>query len=146
MGQDGEAVDVSRRDLGAFLTVLGGATGLAALTSCTAEVQGAPQSTGTASAPWNTADGGVAGTGFLWVDTIKGVGSSHTGTNLYSLPAGTDLSSASTPVVVVGGYWTPGDGGGGLFYWSNTAITDAGGTFIVPVASGGDGGVGAVGT
>ena len=73
----------------------------------------------------DAADGGVSGIGFLWVDTIKGLG-----TNLYTMPAGSDLPSSNSPVIVVGGYWTPGDGGGGVFYWSEANITDNGGTFL----------------
>jgi hypothetical protein len=141
MGQDERVVDVSRRDLGALLGVLGGAAGLAALASCSSPGEQAPETTARAAQPWTTGDGGVTGSNFTWVDTIKGVGTPHAGTNLYGV-TGSDLLSSSTPVVIVGGYWTPGDGGGGVFYWSNANITDNGGTRIVPTASGGDGGVG----
>ncbi len=142
-------VDVSRRDLATLFGALGGAVGLAALAACSDDQRGGgsplPESVGLVKQPWTTADGGVNGTNFLWVDTIKGLGSVHAGTTLYSMDAGSDATNASSPVVVVGGYWTPGDGGGGVFYWSNASITDDGGTKIVPATSGGDGGVGATG-
>lgn len=144
MGNDERDIDVTRRDLGALLGVLGGAAGLAALANCSPGQNGSSEPSATTSLPWTTADGGVNGTNFQWVDTIRGVGTSHPGTNLYNL-SGSDSSGSSSPVVVVGGYWTPGDGGGGVFYWSNTPITDNGGTFIVPLPSGGDGGTGSSG-
>jgi hypothetical protein len=40
--------------------------------------------------------------------------------------------SAGAPVVVVGGFASIGDGGGGVFYWSSLPGTDDGGTFFVP--------------
>lgn len=139
-------VDVSRRDLGALLGILGGAVGVAALTGCSAEANpNSAEQIGRVSQKWTAADGGVTGINFLWVDTIKGVGSVSPGTTLYTMAAGSDATGASSPVVVVGGYWMPGDGGGGIFYWSNASIIDDGGTQIVPVPTGGDGGVGATG-
>jgi hypothetical protein len=145
MGHDGENEDCSRRDLAALIGVMGGAAGLAALAGCTSPEQGALQpSTARNSEPWSVGDGGVTGASFQWVDTIKGIGTTNPGKNLYGV-TGSDESSGSRPVIVVGGYWMPGDGGGGVFYWSNTTITDDGGTQIVPLATGGDGGIGSVG-
>jgi hypothetical protein len=61
------------------------------------------------------------------VDTLCGPGA-----NLYA-ENGCDLSSDRPCAVVVGGYRTLGDGGGGVFYWDASASTgDDGGTIVVP--------------
>ncbi len=134
MGQNDRELDVSRRNLGALLGVLGGAAGLAALGGCM-EAAGAQETEATA-----TTAQALSGSQFLWVDSIVTVsaadggadGGAGSGANLRSV-TGTDSSSASRAVAVVGGYYAPNDGGGGLFYWSNdTATPDDGGTVIVP--------------
>lgn len=126
--------DVSRRDLGALLGVLGGAAGLAALASCSSEGNGAgaPEKMASVAQAWATGDAGASGTSVVWVDTIIAT----SGTSLRT-SAGTDSGSgtgnASTPVAIVGGYGAPADGGGGVFYWSgDTTTPDDGGTVIVP--------------
>lgn len=118
MGHDEQDVDVSRRNLGALLGMLGGAAGLAALGACAGDAgaEGEPERTGAIAQA-------LTGSNFIWVDTIV--------TDLRSLSSGSDDAGTSKPVAVVGGYRAPGDGGGGVFYWSSGG-TDNGGTVIVP--------------
>lgn len=126
MGHDQQDVDVSRRHLGALLGVLGGAAGLAALTACAgdAEANGEPERTGAIAQA-------LSGSNFIWVDSIAGTGANLRSSSL----AGSDDAGTSKAVAIVGGYYAPGDGGGGVFYWSNASGTDDGGTFIVPNGS-----------
>jgi hypothetical protein len=76
-----------------------------------------------------------------WVDTILGPGFPGGGTrngDLATKTASQIDSHGTTVTVVANGCVTPGDGGGGVFYWSgsnaggSTSITDDGGTLIVP--------------
>ena len=61
----------------------------------------------------------LTGTTFNWVDNL---------TNLRAMAHG-----ATAPVVVVEGYGTAGDGGGGIFLWNATSkLTDNDGTIVRP--------------
>lgn len=117
-----EAEAVRRRDIA---TVLGGALGAFALSACASNVRVGDEPTRKTAEAWSNG-AGTSGNAFLWVDTIAGPGA-----NLRSV-VGSDASGASTPVIVAGGYWAPGDGGGGLFYWNTATGTDNGGTIFVP--------------
>src|SRR5438067_10727443 len=102
MAQDPDDVSITRREnLTAMHGMIGGAVGISALAGCD---RNTPPNIGSMTEA-------LSGSQFLWVDTIAG-----TGTNLRGV-IGSDTSGSSKPVIVVGGYWTPGDGGGGLFYW-----------------------------
>jgi hypothetical protein len=46
-----------------------------------------------------------------------------------------NLAGGWGQVVLVQGFGSPGDGGGGVFFWDITARTDDGGTIIVPGTS-----------
>src|SRR5215472_7342633 len=66
------------------------------------------------------------GRNFFWADTLV---------DLRGF-IGSDTGTKSNPVIVMGGYATVGDGGGGVFYWDNSSSTgDNGGTIIVPIES-----------
>lgn len=121
----GTEPDVTRRDLGALLGLLGGAAGLAALGACSNQEGGQRE-------PVSSSSQALSGANILWVDSIVGTGT----TTLRSL-YGSDDAGTSVAVAIVGGYAAPNDGGGGVFYWSNTSGADDGGTVIVP---GGDAG------
>ena len=61
----------------------------------------------------------LTGTTFNWVDNL---------TNLRAMAHGT-----TAPVVVVEGYGTAGDGGGGIFLWNATStLADNDGTIVGP--------------
>lgn len=85
----------------------------------------------------------ASGTTIAWVDTVLGARPS-----LPPLPpvartgdlATKTSTTVGATVVIARGCVNPGDGGGGLFVWSSTPLTDDGGTLIVPNAD-----VGAVG-
>lgn len=113
--------DVSRREVA---TLLFGALGIAALPGCAqSATSDTPEFVGSTTSA-------LSGASFLWVDSISG-----SAPNLYGV-IGSNLSATSQPVVVVGGYRAPGDGGGGIFYWDATMSTgDNGGTIIVPTGS-----------
>lgn len=114
-----EELDVSKRHFGSLL--LGGTAGLV-LAGCVSQDGDAVLVGETAAA--------ISGAGFLWVNSING--GTGTPANLRAV-VGSDASSASTPVIVVGGYSTVGDGGGGTFFWDASSATgDNDGTIIVP--------------
>ncbi len=82
----------------------------------------------------------LTGTSLAWVDTVLGA--------VPTLPATArpgDLATKNSAnlgnatVVLAKGCVTPGDGGGGLFYWDSTLpmAPDNGGTVIAPTAGGG---------
>lgn len=146
MGQHEDTPDVSRRDLGALLGVLGGAAGLAALASCSSGGDAVSERTGSVAQPWAAGDAGAAGTTVMWVDTIVAASGAFLRNTATGSDVGSGTGNSSTPVAIVGGYGVPGDGGGGVFYWSASSITDDGGTKIVPAPTdGGAAGVGASG-
>jgi hypothetical protein len=125
MPQDDQEIDASKREnLSALLGLFGGAVGLAALTGCEGgPPQGPAESTAATALPWS-------GASFLWVDSINGPSP-----NLRDI-IGSDSSSVSQPVIVVGGQGAPGDGGGGIFYWDTSlSVGDDNGTIIVPTGS-----------
>ncbi len=129
MSHDEREVDVTRRDLGTFLGILGGAAGLAAFASaCSAA--GSPSPAGEQGLePTATEFAAVTATGVQVVATI-------------ALLRGTSktfgVNGATSPVAVVESYAKAGDGGGGVFVWVPTVVTDGGvigddsGTIIVP--------------
>ena len=120
MDNDDRSVNVARREnLTTLLGVLGGAVGFAALGGC-AEASAAPaERISSASEP-------LSGGSFLWADTVR---------DLRGI-VGSDASSTSQPVLFLGGFASPGDGGGGTFYWDASASTgDDGGTIFVPAGS-----------
>jgi hypothetical protein len=111
-----DALDVGRRDVASLISV---ALGALALAGCTEPAIAAPLPTGIAKSD-------LTGSSFLWADTIA---------DLRTI-IGSDISSTSKPVAVLGGYWTVGDGGGGVFYWDPISSTgDNRGTIIVPTGS-----------
>lgn len=140
MGHDDrEQPDVSRRDLGSLLGVLGGAAGFAALSACASRGAPGDGQLGRVSEPL-----GSSASAFGIAQTVLG-SPSRTG-DLATKTNATLVSGQTTSVVVAQYCAQQGDGGGGVFYWSTTTITDDGGTFIVPVPSdGGAAGVGATG-
>jgi hypothetical protein len=107
----------SRREIG--IAPLG-ALGAVALTGCTNED----------SEPTATAIQALSGADIKWVDTVLGT----------SPPSGRtgDLATTTGPALgatfaLAKGCVTPGDGGGGLFYWDSTSTAaDDGGTIIQP--------------
>ena len=111
MTQKLDEVDVSRRDLGTLLGLLGGAAGLAALSSCTAQGAERPESTSTIGEALNGT------TNINWVDTVA---------NLRLLPGGANYVAILESYAVV----SPPDGGGGLFVWSTVVAVDDGGTIL----------------
>jgi hypothetical protein len=114
-----EQLDVSKRNFGGLL--LGGTAGLV-LAGCVSR-DGDTVHVGETTAA-------IGGANFSWVNSING--GTGTPANLRAI-VGSDASSASTPVIVVGGYSTVGDGGGGTFFWDASSATgDNDGTIIVP--------------
>ena len=105
---------VSRRDWMSVLGVMGGALGLAHLTACAQEGGSLEAASSEASALTGTP---------TWFDTVYG----PDGT--LSTTAGAQLGQAC----VCAGRSVPGDGGGGVFYWT-TDTTSPGdeGTIVVP--------------
>lgn len=113
-----EQVDTAKRGFGGAL--FGGAAALA-LSGCLSDDGQLPTSEATAA---------LGGASFRWINTINGGTGSPT--NLRAL-VGSDATTASIPVVVVGGHSAVGDGGGGTFFWdASTATGDNDGTIIVP--------------
>jgi hypothetical protein len=135
---DREQPDVSRRDLGTLLGILGGAAGLAAIqAACSSDGVAQDEPLARTSAPL-----GSGANVFAIAQTV--LGSPLRSGDLATKTNTTLVSGQATSVVAVEACSNSGDGGGGLFYWSTSNITDDGGTFIVP-AAGGDGGVKSVG-
>src|SRR5690242_8480315 len=93
-----ENIDVTRRNIGnALLGALGSAVGLSVLSGCSAEGETTPNAT---LGDLGVARQGLVGTTpFQWVDTIAN-----------DLLTNSTLQSSG--VVVAGGYWQIGDGGG----------------------------------
>jgi hypothetical protein len=126
----------SRRDLAALLGAVGVPAGLAALTGCRegADTTVSPdEATATVAAALN-------GTDIRWVSTVLGA-SPSSGTRPGDLATRSGQgSNVRCPGMAIGctiaiaqGCVTPGDGGGGIFYWDASSSTgDDGGTVIVP--------------
>jgi hypothetical protein len=102
----------SRRDLAGKLLLGVGVVGLASCIDANHSTASVEQA--------------LTGTNFLWADTL---------TDLRGL-VGSDTTTLSKPVAVMGGYASVGDGGGGVFYWDKSSSSgDDGGTIIVPTGS-----------
>jgi hypothetical protein len=71
----------------------------------------------------------MTGTDIKWVDTVLGVAPPGARTGDLATTTGPAMGAS---VVIAKGCLSPGDGGGGVFYWSATNGTDDGGTVIVP--------------
>lgn len=69
-----------------------------------------------------------------WVDTILGATPPAARTGDLALNTATQLGAT---VVIAKGCGTPGDGGGGIFYWDTSSLSDDGGTKILPTGGGG---------
>ena len=138
MGQHERDIDVTRRDLGALLGVLGGAAGLSALSSCVAK---GGENSGLESTA-HISEALVSGTDIKWVDTVLGAAPPNTRTGDLATSTGGTSGTLGATVAIALGCVQPGDGGGGLFYWSTSNIVDDGGTKIVPNGTGGDAGDG----
>jgi Pectate lyase superfamily protein len=124
MGQGDREVDVSRRDLGALLGVLGGGAALSLLSSACSNAVGA----GTTPEGVARQSEALTGTSIVWFDTINGPCTDGTAV-LWDTPG----PSGAYEVAIVFGYNTPGDGGGGVFYWDYTSTTAPnGGTVFAP--------------
>jgi hypothetical protein len=124
-----DTIDLERREnLGALLGALGGAVGLAALTGCTND---------RASELSGTSVDALTSSGVVFVDTVLGA-SPATGGRSGAL-ARADATALGGNLVVASGCVTPGDGGGGAFFWNAAGAVDDGGLNIVPggVAKGG---------
>jgi hypothetical protein len=136
---ESEETDSTRRSLFAALL---GAAGAATLTGCGAEANG--------ERPWTTgvlAEALAKGTESIsGVDNVLGAAPQSglgtlgwDGTNPRTGVLATADNSATgvnANVVVVEGCLSPGDGGGGIFYWDSTGGYDDGGTFIRPTTTG----------
>jgi hypothetical protein len=125
MGHDDrEQPDVSRRDLGALLGILGGGAALSALAACSSDdgLSAIPE-------PLGRQIEAVTGTSVVWFNTIDGpcTNTAHTMTE-------TPGPSNAYQVAIVFGYNTPGDGGGGVFYWDYTSRETADGGTIFQVS------------
>ncbi len=108
--------EVGRRDLTSALGVL---LGTLAMGACSQPLRPEDEKHGSSATA-------LSGSAFLWADTIA---------DLRTI-IGSDTSSTSQPVAVVGGYRAVGDGGGGIFYWdSSSSSGDNGGTIFVPTGS-----------
>jgi hypothetical protein len=132
MGHGGrEQAGVSRRDLATLFGMFGGAASLATLEACAGTLkQGQP---GTAE-PMSQAVPSTASLQCVsWIGSTPRIG---TDTNLRTIIGANGL------VAVAAGFWTPGDGGGGVFVWSSSPVTDDGGTRIVPNSNGDTGATG----
>jgi hypothetical protein len=109
---EGPDYDVGRRALVGALFGFGAV----ALAGCAAETD-----SGTSPGVFGQTSLALSGANVGWADAI---------TDLRAMPA--------TPVyavVIAKGYYTPGDGGGGEFHWTNDTVTaDDGGIVIVPTA------------
>src|SRR5436309_8748188 len=68
------------------------------------------------------------------VDTILGATPPAVRTGDLALNTPTQLGAT---LVIAKGCVTPGDGGGGIFYWDATSLPDDGGTNIAPADGGG---------
>lgn len=110
---DREQPDVSRRDLSALLGLLGGGAALSALASCSSE-----NGSNAVPEPLGRQVEAVTGTNIVWFDTIVAAACGD-GTTLVTDPGPSDAYQ----VAIVFGYRTPGDGGGGVFYWDYTDTT-----------------------
>lgn len=118
------------------MAALLGGIGLTALSACVGGESG-----GEGEPLGSAAEALAFGADIRWVDTVLGPGF-PTSRNLGELAILTSAQLGAT-VVIAEGCVAPGDGGGGIFYWSSTPGVDDGGTFIVPAAGGGQ--VGATG-
>lgn len=126
-----ESNSVGRRDVMAKLL---GAFGVATLAGC--ELEGAAL----VGAPDDLAEqqAALASWGDIkWVATVLGSLASD-GKRQGDLATQTPTALGGTTVVVAQGCVTPGDGGGGLFFWSSSGTHD-GGTFIAPNGTTGGG-------
>ncbi|HTE18506.1 MAG TPA: hypothetical protein VK689_09005, partial [Armatimonadota bacterium] len=124
---------VGRRDA---VTKLLGVLGVAALAGCGPDLEAS-----TVQLPAEDVDtlhASLNGSEIKWVSTVLGFDSSGVRQGDLATQADTALSAK---VVIAQGCNVPGDGGGGIFYWSASG-TDDGGTFIVPNATTGATGVG----
>jgi hypothetical protein len=110
-----EIPDQGRRSLFGLLSVLGGS---AALAACASNAAGAPAIGSLAQA--ETGSGVVT-----YADTFA---------DLKSLNPG---AQGSNSILILKGYWGPGDGGGGAFYWDATQaiVNDDGGTIVAPTGA-----------
>lgn len=107
-----ESADGSRRELViGLLAALG-----AGAVSCAASENGNPEALA------NTVEA-LSGQNFLWVDAI--------GTAASPLALRAKVGSAGT-ICVAQGFWSAGDGGGGIFYWDTNSAPDDGGIFVIP--------------
>lgn len=111
---------ISRRD---WATTLLGALGVATLAGCVGEDGEGSPGTGAADDLASLAQA-ATGTSVLWVDAI-GLKNSTNASDLYGVAGGGAYLCA-----IARGYWSQGDGGGGLFVWTTPAETDNGGTII----------------
>ena len=87
------------------------------------------------------------GSDIRWVDTVLGSNgpvppTSRNGDLALSSPSATYPSGAGlgATIAIAKGCLSPGDGGGGIFFWVPGTATDDGGNIIVPPISGGAGG------
>lgn len=69
----------------------------------------------------------AAGAVVAWADTVAGDLAAHTSTTL--------VAGAAVDVAIARGYRTPGDGGGGIFFWDPALAADDHGTAILPAGS-----------
>jgi hypothetical protein len=127
-----DQADTGRRQFA--VTLLGALGGAAILEGCAQS--GAPES---------VAEIVQAATGtstLAWVDTVFGlpIPAPPTARSAGDLATKTSSQLGAT-VVIAKGCLTPGDGGGGLFFWDSSG-TDDGGTVVVPNANVGASGVG----
>lgn len=119
-GADHSEVDNSKRNIMAAL--LGG-IGVAALSSCGNESPEHEVFQRVAQA----ATGTSSGTPVRWCSTMAELRASWSST--WPTPSNGD-------VCVLEGYWSGGDGGGGVFFWDENSVTNEdGGTIIAPTAS-----------
>lgn len=101
------------------LATLLGAAGVAALGGC--EDGGAPDPEGDR---LGRTAATLTGTSFAWASWIGTAPDPGADKNLRN------LTGAPGQVAVALGYYNPGDGGGGVFYWDDTGKQDDGGTII----------------
>jgi hypothetical protein len=119
-GLDG--IDLDRR------LALGGALGVVGLATLSGCVDGPAD--GSAESVVAQA---LSGADIRWVDTVLGASppAARTGGDLATKTS----AQLGATVAIAKGCVTPGDGGGGIFYWQSTSGTDNGGTVIVPNGS-----------
>ena len=72
----------------------------------------------------------LSGAAIRWVDTVLGASPPNARTG--DLTQNNSAALGNAILILAKGCLTPGDGGGGLYFWDTNPGTDNGGTVIVP--------------